>query len=165
MKSTTATARNARPFWARLGALVCLLAWFAGTPSLLPEMVAALGGLDAQHRVEFAQCDGRVSVIFHHESGAQAPAHLHSPLAKMLTVLAQSNPTQDHVLTFAQTNAASVREAFALPVATIADLPPLAENFAPLPLPQTAAAPMRVARPPPTCAFALVCLRSSTLLI
>jgi len=166
MQSTPAFHHPTRPLWARLAGLACLLAWFAATPSLLPSAVAMLGFLDGQHRVTFAERDGQVAVVLHHESGVPPRTHYHSPVAAVLTFLAQcNNPAQDHVLTFARTDDARLTP-LAVPSATTStDLPPPAERFVLLPLPQTAKAPGFAPRPPPTCAFALVCLRSTTLLV
>lgn len=166
MQSAPTLHRTLRPLWARLAGLVCLLAWFAATPSLLPSAVAVLGFLDGQHRVTFAERDGHVAVVLRHENGATPRAHYHSPVAAVLTVLAQcSTPTQDHVLKFARTDDARLMP-LAVPLAAVAaDLPLPAERFVLLPLPQTAKAPGFAPRPPPTGTFALVCLRSTTLLV
>lgn len=84
----------------------------------------------------------------------------------MLTVLAQcSTPTQDHVLTFARTDEAGLKLLTVPPAATSADLARATERFVLLPRPQTAKALSFAPRPPPTGAFALVCLRSTTLLV
>jgi len=152
--------------WKRLGALACLFAWLASIPSLLPAAVAALGSLDGQHRVSIAERGGQVAVVFHHENRALAPAHWHSPLAKLLTSVAQSGgATQDHVLTFAPVDAARATAPTVVPAAQFAEVPPLAETFVLLPLPTPATAPLSAPRPPPASAFALVCLRSATLLV
>lgn len=158
--------RTQRPLWARLAGLVCLLAWFSATPSLLPSAVAVLGFLDGQHRVTFAERDGQVAVVLRHETGAPPRAHYHSPVAAVLTVLAQcSTPTQDHVFTFARTDEAGLTLLAVPPAAMSVDLARATERFVLLPRPQTAKALGFAPRPPPTGAFALVCLRSTTLLV
>jgi hypothetical protein len=166
MSSAPTLHRISRPLWARLAGLVCLLAWFAATPSLLPSAVAVLGYLDGQHRVTFAERDGRVAVVLRHENGAPPRAHYHSPVAAVLTVLAQcSTPSQDHVLTFARTDDAGLTLLAVPPSAMSVDLARATERFVPLPLPQTAKVSGFAPRPPPTSAFALVCLRSTSLLV
>ena len=166
MQSTPTLHRTPRPLWARLAGLVCLLAWFAATPSLLPSAVAMLGYLDGQHRVTFAERDGQVAVVLRHENGAPPRAHYHSPVAAVLTVLAQcSTPTQDHVLKFARIDDVRLTPLPMPRAATAVDLPLPTERFILLPLPQTAKAPGFAPRPPPAGAFALVCLRSTTLLV
>ena len=156
---------NLRPLRARLSALICLLAWFAAMPSLLPACVAALGMLDGQHRVLFAEREGKITVVFHHEDGAMAQEHHHSPLTNALTVFAKdADSTQDHTFAFGQAGAATAT-ARVLTSATPAALPPLLEGFVFLPLPQIAAEPSLAPRPPPVSALALVCLRSTSLRI
>ena len=166
MPSAPATPRSACPLRARLAALVCLLAWFVGTSALLPAAVAALGSLDGQHRVSLATERGRVAVVFHHPNAGQAPQHQHSPLAGMLTACAQARgPAQDHVLAFTQTDEARLAAPIAQPAASLAGLPSLAESYVLLSVPQFSDVCALAPRPPPTCAFALVCLRSTTLLV
>ncbi|MEO6742055.1 MAG: hypothetical protein ABIP20_17565 [Chthoniobacteraceae bacterium] len=148
----------------RIGALAAFLAWIAGTPSLLPAAVAALGSLDGQHEVSFAHANGNVSVVFHHDRGTPSSRHSHSPLAQILTAFAQSGgQTQDHVLAFAETEGARSSAAVSQRALMFVDLPPWADYGVLPPFPQSLAASSLSPRPPPICAFALVCLRSTTL--
>jgi hypothetical protein len=166
MRSAPAIPSKKRSLRAWFGALVCLLAWFVGTPVLLPGVVAALGSLDGQHRVSFAVHGAQVAVVLHHPNAVQAPAHQHTPLAEMLTAFAEcSGPTQDHVLAFAPTDFGCLATPIAQLLPSIVDARALAASFASLPVPQSFDIPALAPRPPPTCAFALVCLRSTTLLI
>jgi hypothetical protein len=165
MHATQITRKEPRPFRARLSALMCLLAWFAATPSLLPASVGALGMLDGQHRVRFAQREGKVTVVFHHESGTNVREHHHSPLTNALTTLAEgSSSSLDHTFAFAQSGAATTTASLALPVCKSAELPPLLQSLLPLLVRQMPDSPSLVPRPPPGT-FALVCLRSTTLRI
>lgn len=165
MRSTPATPSETCALPARFAALWCLFAWFAGMPALLPAAVAMLGALDGQHRVSLAAERGQIAVIFRHSDAGEARTHRHSPLAGMLTTFAQSSgPTQDHLLAFTLADTARL----ALPVESWASslhalsLPPAILVF---PTPPPLDAPALAPCPPPTCAFALVCLRSTTLLI
>jgi hypothetical protein len=149
-----------------LSAFACLFAWLSGASSLLPAAVAALGSLDGQHLVSIAERSGQLAVVFHHENRALAPAHSHTPLAKLLTSVAQSSgATQDHVFTFAPVDAARATAPAVVPVALSAEVPPPAEISVLLPFPAPAATPSLAPRPPSACAFALTCLRSTTLLV
>jgi hypothetical protein len=116
--------------------------------------------------VTFAACDGQVVVVLYHENGAPLRAHYHSPVAAVLTVLAQrNNPTQDHVLKFARIDDARLTPLAVPQTAVAVGLPLPTERFVLLPLPQTAKAPGFAPRPLPTGTFVLVCLRSTTLLV
>lgn len=155
-----------RPARARFGVLVCLLAWFLATPSLLPAAVAGLGSLDGQHRVSFAEQGGRVAVIFHHASGAMAPAHQHSSFTKVLTALAQSRGAmQDHVLTFGPAEAARARVNATEPTVFAAPVALPSEALVRFPARTFPAVASRAPCAPPVRGFALVCLRSTLLLI
>lgn len=150
----------------RIGALAAFLAWMAGTPSLLPTVVAALGSLDGQHEVSFAQGNGKVSVVLHHDRGTLSSPHHHSPLTQILTAFVRgSDRTQDHVLAFAETEGARSSAAVSQRALIFVDLLPWADCGVFPPFPQSLAASSLSPRPPPACAFALVCLRSTTLLV
>jgi len=122
--------------------------------------------LDGQHRVRLAQHEGKVTVVFHHQGGAPAREHHHSLLMNALTALAEdSDSNQDHTLVFARTGSATAAAPLTLPVCKSAELPPSLLRCVALAVPRTIDAPPLVPHPPPPCAFALVCLRSTTLLI
>lgn len=166
MSSTPATVRGARPLGVRLGVWMCLLAWFAGTPLLLPGLVAALGGLDLQHRVQCEERGGRVAVIFHHGCGAQTPAHRHSSLARVLTALAgPDRTTPDHILTFAHATEASATAATVVATPLFVALPRFGTIFVTPDSPEPSRGANRASRPPPALSSALVCLRSTVLLV
>lgn len=166
MQATKATIRRTRPLWVRIAAIVCLVACVAGTRGLLPGFVAALGALDAQHRLVIVKRGENVAVVFHHDRGAQASRHVHAPLARVLTALAQpDNATKDHILAFGQTtNEASIAAAAAVPPLAFVDAPVVRQILVSVPVPRVLQAPLCAPRPPPSF-FALVCLRSTMLLI
>lgn len=162
-----AQAITTHPLRMRLVALVRLLVWFAAIPGLLPGAAAALGSLDAQHRVQLRGEGGRILVILHHAGGVMASQHQHAPLAALLTVLAQpSGPTRDHVLSFVQRDDA-IPHAYAMPLVAVplVCLPPRVIALFSLPAPRDAFVPIGAPRPPPFAALTLLCLRSTTLLV
>jgi hypothetical protein len=136
-------------------------------PALLPLAFAALASLDSQHHVVIEQRGGHVSVVLQHASPTEAARHLHGPLARILTAFAEQNgPTQDHILTFCEVGSARVSAPVPLPLAIPhAEAPMPVETRIVPPHPRSFDAPALAARPPPTGSLALVCLRSTTLLV
>ncbi len=152
---------------AKFGAVVCFFAWLVGIPALLPMAFAALGSLDAQHCVRMEEHAGRMTVVLHHGSGAQSPLHRHLGVARLISAFAQTNEgTQDHIVNFGQAGAIHVSSPAVLPVMTgQTAVQPLTESVIVPSRSIPSDAPAIVPRPPPAAAFALVCLRSTSLRI
>jgi hypothetical protein len=151
-------------FRVRCAAAICLAAWFAAVPALLPATFAAFGTLDRQHRVALEVRGGQTVVVFHHGGAAVASAHRHNALARVLTAFAQSeSATPDHVLTFEQVDSAVALNISPGPGQALGTRS--AESHLTLAAPISSTAPVCAPRPPPITAFALVCLRSTSLRI
>jgi hypothetical protein len=143
---------------------MCLVAWVAAMPTLWPAAFAALGSLDRQHRVAMEARGAQTLVVLHHRSPARDAAHRHAALARVLTVFSESTDgTADHVIAFSSGGAWCADAPSLRLVAAPADVPPPAEMPVRCPVPSRVDTTARAPRPPPILAFALACLRSTTL--
>lgn len=150
----------------RFAAAVCLAAWLAAAPALLPAAFAMLGALDRQHRVGLESRGPQTLLVLRHVAPASEDGHRHAVLARVLTMFAQpTRATPDHIIAFWRADEARLDPARTLPEAPATDAPP------PRQTPLWCAPPIRVdasTRPPRSPAispFALLCLRSTTLLV
>lgn len=100
---------RARQLMLRLGAMLCLLAWFASAGGVAPGLAAALGRIDPQHRVAAEIGDDGVRIVLHHAAGCRH--HRHQLAARVLTLLAepQADGDRDHVLHFGGASAQELR--------------------------------------------------------
>jgi hypothetical protein len=157
---------RSRPLRNRWAALLCLLAWFSATPSLVVASVAGIGMLDGQHRVRLAWQGAKVKVIFHHESDPSATAHHHSLLTNAIAAFAESSSSgPDHIFSFSEAGPNVATASTVLPAVASEVLAPALVSFVTPPLTPRHPGSPAFPRPPPDRAIALICLRSTTLRI
>lgn len=152
---------------ARVPAVLCLLACLLSNLAPVPNLIVALGAIDRQHHAAVEERGGIWSVVLHHHAPRQPVDHQHALPARLLSALALPGDAHaDHVVALPRLDAAELEVTAASSLESGRGLPaPQPSTHVPRPFLISSIAGPTSPRPPPTCAIALVCLRSTSLRI